>query len=67
MESRITDLEMRYMHQQSMLQELNEVVISQQKEIENLKREIELLKQQMAASAPSLIRDSSEETPPPHY
>ena len=67
MESRIVDLEMRFMQQDSTIQELNEVVISQQKQIEELSREVDLLKKQIRASSPSLIRDPSEETPPPHY
>ncbi len=67
MESRIVDLEMRFMQQDSTIQELNEVLISQQKQIEELSREVDLLKKQIRASSPSLIRDPSEETPPPHY
>ena len=67
MELRIVDLEMRFMHQESTLQELNDVVISQQKQIDELSREVDLLKKQIKASSPSLIRDPSEETPPPHY
>ena len=67
MELRIVDLEMRFMHQESTLQELNDVVISQQKQIDELSREVDLLKKQIKAWSPSLIRDPSEETPPPHY
>ncbi|MBE9503391.1 MAG: SlyX family protein [Proteobacteria bacterium] len=67
MESRIVDLEMRFMQQDSTIQELNEVLISQQKQIDELSREVDLLKKQIRASSPSLIRDPSEETPPPHY
>ena len=67
MESRMVDLEMRFMHQDSTLQALNEVVISQQQQIDELGREVDLLKKQIRASSPSLIRDPSEETPPPHY
>ena len=67
MESRIVDLEMRFMQQESTIEELNKVVISHQKVIEVLTRELELLKRQVQAASPSLIRDASEETPPPHY
>ena len=66
-ESRIVDLEMRFMQQESTIEELNKVVISHQKVIEVLTRELELLKKQVQAASPSLIRDASEETPPPHY
>ena len=47
MEERIVDLEMRFMHQQSIIQELNEVVIAQQKSIDELKEEVDRLKRQM--------------------
>ncbi len=67
MEERIVELETRFMHQQSTIQELNEVVIAQQKSIDELKRELDRLKGQMRVEAGSLIRDPSEETPPPHY
>ena len=66
-ESRIVDLEMRFMQQESTIEELNKVVISHEKVIEVLTRELELLKKQVQAASPSLIRDASEETPPPHY
>ena len=67
MESRIVDLEIRFMHQESTLLELNEVIINQQKQIDDLIREIDLLKKQMKALNPSLSRVPSEETTPPHY
>ncbi len=67
MESRMIALEMRFMPQESTIEELNKVVISHQKAIEVLTRELELLKKQVQAASPSLIRDASEETPPPHY
>lgn len=67
MESRMIDLEMRFMRQESTIEELNRVVISHQKTIEVLTRDLELLKKQVQAATPSLIRDASEETPPPHY
>ena len=66
-ESRIVDLEMRFMQQESTIEELNKVVISHEKVIEVLTRELELLKKQVQAASPSLIRNASEETPPPHY
>ena len=67
LEDRIIDLEMRFMHQESVIEELNRVVISHEKVVELLGRELELLKKQVRAATPSLIRDASDETPPPHY
>ena len=67
MESRIIDLEIRLTHQEAMLQELNDVLVQQQKTITLLHKEIELLKQRLRESTPSNIVDASQETPPPHY
>jgi len=66
-EARITDLEMRFMGQEATIQDLNDVIYSQQKEIDKLSSELERLKDQVKAGAASIIRDPSEETPPPHY
>ena len=67
MESRIIDLEIRLTHQEAMLQELNDVIIHQQKMIDSLNAEVGKLKQHLRESAPSNIADASQETPPPHY
>lgn len=67
MESRITDLEIHLMHHEHTIGELNEVVIRQQQVIERLISEIELIKMQLRAIAPSDIKAPSEEEPPPHY
>jgi len=53
MEKRIVELEMRFMHQQSTIQELNEVVITHQQYIDELKAEVGRLKRQMGAEAES--------------
>lgn len=67
MESRIAGLEMKFMHQESTIEELNEVVVSQQKALDRLTGEVELLKQKLKALNPSITREPSEESPPPHY
>ena len=67
METRIIDLEIRLTHQEAMLHELNEVLILQQKVIDRLQAEVDLLKERISAVAVSNIADISQEKPPPHY
>ncbi len=67
MEERIDELELRYMHQEKTIGELNEIVCQQWLAIELLKREIALLKEQSLLMNPSVTRDPDQEEPPPHY
>jgi SlyX protein len=65
MQDRMAELEVRVAFQDKTIQELNEVVTRQQREIDRLAREVEALKGQVRTLAPVASRD--EETPPPHY
>lgn len=67
MEERIDELELRYMHQEKTIGELNEIVCQQGLAIELLKRELTQLKQQSLLMNPSVTRDPDQEEPPPHY
>jgi SlyX protein len=67
MESRLTDLEIHVMHQENTIQELNDVVMEQQRMISLLLKEIQSIKDQLKALDPSINRLLSEEEPPPHY
>jgi SlyX protein len=67
MEERLIELETRMAFQDNTLQTLNSVILRQQKEIDILRHEIDVLKTQIRALAPSLVASSTEETPPPHY
>ena len=58
--ARVTDLEIRYTHQQELLTTLNDLVTEQQETIEHLKRRIEQLE---AASA----QENPTNEKPPHY
>lgn len=66
MEERINELELRYMHQEKIIQELNQVVSHQELAIELLKREIKLIKDHVLLLAPSAVGDAGQESPP-HY
>ena len=63
MEERMTELEMRYMLQQELIQQLSDVVLQQGRELDALRRQLELLRsRQNEAPGPA----ASEEKPP-HY
>ncbi|GEL74784.1 hypothetical protein MVI01_65680 [Myxococcus virescens] len=64
-EKRIAELEIRYMHQQELLQELSGVLYEQQKVIDQLRAEVDRLKQKLEAE-PGLV-DARHDERPPHY
>ncbi len=67
MSGRLTDLEIRFMHQERTIQELNEAVYRQEQIIDRLEREVRQLREQLTFILPSLNRSAAEEEPPPHY
>jgi SlyX protein len=67
MNERLTELEVRVAFQDQTLQDLNEVVTRQQREIDRLTQELEAVKSRLAAHAPSMVIPQEEEKPPPHY
>ena len=67
MEGRITDLEIRFMHQEQTINELSTTVYRQQQVIERLERELRQLADQVRMEFPSQTKTAEEEEPPPHY
>jgi uncharacterized coiled-coil protein SlyX len=67
MEERITDIEIQLMHQENTIQQLNEVITMQQQAIEKMQTDIRLIMEHLRSLSPSVVRDASEEEPPPHY
>ncbi|MBL1260137.1 MAG: SlyX family protein [Thiotrichaceae bacterium] len=67
MENEITDLQIRLTHQEATLEELNQVIIQQQKSIDQLTHAVSQVNERMRSMADSNIADPSQETPPPHY
>ena len=67
MEERLTELELRSMHQERALQELFDTVFAQQQAIDRLEREVEQIREQMNLVLPSLVEQPEDEEPPPHY
>lgn len=66
-EERITNLEIRYSHQDVFLQELNSIVINQQKTIDRLEKEILDLKRSMNTEGGVSPTRSLRDDIPPHY
>jgi SlyX protein len=67
MKERITELELRFMHQEKSIYELNETVCRQELVIARLERELGRMREQFLMLSPSINRTSDEEEPPPHY
>ncbi|MFT5387926.1 MAG: SlyX protein [Lysobacterales bacterium] len=65
MDERLIELEKRQAFQDNMIEELNEVIIQQEKRISALEAQTVAMKEQMASANP--MCDISEEEPPPHY
>lgn len=67
MKERITDIEIQLMHHENTIQQLNEVVTSQQFAIEELQAGFRQMLQHLRKLYPSDLRELEEEEPPPHY
>jgi SlyX protein len=65
--SRLDALEVRIAHQDEAIEDLNETITSQWKEIERLKREIERLADRVANAEQAAGPDPGDEPPPPHW
>ena len=66
-DEKITNLEIKLAFQEDLVKTLNQVIISQQQQLELLQQQFKLLYQQLKSLQPSNIADVSEEVPPPHY
>ena len=66
MDKRFEDIEVRMAYLESTVEQLNQVVIRQQDQVDLLVLEIQRMKQEQQQGG-DLVRDQSDETPPPHY
>lgn len=66
LEERLVELEIRFTEQQHLLQELNDVVVRQQREIDGLTAELNAVRTKMGALEPGLV-DAAQREKPPHY
>lgn len=70
MQEKIIDLETKFSFQEDLLQDLNEEVLRQQRQIEALALQLELVKEQLAdllAHDGEPRADNPQEETPPHY
>lgn len=67
MEQRLTELESRVAFQDDAIQKLNDVVVSQQEQINMLLGDLKYLNEKVKDLTSELIATEDQETPPPHY
>ncbi len=67
MEERIINLEIKFSHQDEFLQELNQIVVNQQKTIDRLEKEILDLKRNINSESGVDSRRTLLDDKPPHY
>jgi SlyX protein len=65
--SRFETLETRIAHHERMIEELNQTITAQWKDIDRLKREIERLSDRVASAEAAIGPDAGDEPPPPHW
>ena len=63
LEARIVDLVLRFMRTEKLLEELNDVVVDQRREIDRLVTELKSLREQVLTGN----NDAAKNEPPPHY
>lgn len=64
---RLETLESRLAYAEYTVEQLNEEVTTQGRELDRLKHQIQLLVDKLQSLQPSQIASMAEETPPPHY
>ena len=67
LEDRLVELETKLAFQEDTLQELNNVIVGQQRLIDELAEKVRQLEARLKDLQPSLVATPQEETPPPHY
>jgi SlyX protein len=66
MDKRMAELEVKLSFCEDLLEELNRTVYRQQQQIEQILKELQVLRDQVRASLPADPRDPADEIPP-HY
>lgn len=65
MDARLAELELKFMQQEQLLEELSQVLYGQQRELDQLKQTVAALEQKLSAE-PGLV-DAKGDDRPPHY
>ena len=66
-EQRLIELETKLAFQETTINELSEIITSQQERLDILQAAIQELHQRMKSMSEETVRDPSDEPPPPHY
>ena len=67
MENVLEYLETKLIYQEKIIEDLNEVVTTQQRQIDDILKKLLGLEAHVTAILPSITRTPAEESPPPHY
>ena len=67
MEERLIELETKISYQDHIIGELNDVVTRQQKQIDQLEKAINRMREHLKSGSDSGLARPDEESPPPHY
>ncbi len=65
--SRLEALETRIAHHERMIDDLNQTITAQWKDIDRLKRELQRLGDRVATTEAAMGPDPGDEPPPPHW
>ena len=67
LEQRINEVETRLAFQETTLQELNEVLTSQQQQLSQMQTLVEKLRERVVELGSNMQANAANEPPPPHY
>ena len=67
MHDEIVDLQTRLAFQDGLLEELNQIITGQQKQIDRLETAVNALKAQLESLQHTQLMQLGDEPPPPHY
>jgi len=66
-EERLIELETRMAYQERMIEELNQALTGQQRQLDQLEARLARIELHMREQAEGFIARASEDVPPPHY
>lgn len=67
MENRVIELESKLAFQEEMINELNEIITDQQKQLDKIREEQVILNMRLQVMAETSVNADEKEPPPPHY
>lgn len=67
LEDKLIDMEIRFAHQQDHIEQLDQVIYTQQQRIDDLSERLENLEKRLKSMTESNILKPEEDSPPPHY